>query len=81
MMGCAPAVVVKEPPAPKLETKPPKPFPRAVWIDGHWKWNSAANNFLWVSGRWVREKAGKVWIQGHWKRTSGGWKWVKGHWR
>ena len=79
--GCGPAVILKEPPGPKVETKPPKPFPKAVWIDGHWKWSPAANDFVWVSGHWVKQKPGKKWVAGHWERTPKGWKWVKGRWR
>ena len=81
LLSCAPAVVVKEPPAPKVEAKPLKPFPNAVWIDGHWKWSSAISDFVWVSGHWAKAKPGKTWVKGHWRKTQKGWKWVKGHWR
>lgn len=81
LFGCAPAVVVKEPPAPKVESKPPQPFPRAVWIDGHWTWSSAANDFVWISGHWAKAKPGKTWVKGYWKKTPKGWKWMQGHWR
>lgn len=81
LFGCAPTVVVKEPPAPRVESKPPKPFPNAVWIDGHWKWGSGANDYVWVPGHWTKAKPGKTWIKGHWKKTPKGWKWVKGQWR
>ena len=81
VLGCAPAVVVKEPPAPRVETQPPQPFPNSVWIDGHWQWNASANDFVWVSGHWAKAQPGKTWVKGHWQKTPRGWKWVKGQWR
>ena len=81
LFGCAPAVVVKAPPKPRVESKPPKPFIKAVWIDGNWKWNSGDNNYVWVTGHWAKAKPGKAWVKGHWKKTPKGHAWVKGHWR
>jgi hypothetical protein len=81
LSGCAPAVIVKAPPSPKVETRPPQPFQKAVWIEGYWKWSSAADDFIWTSGHWEKAKPGKNWVESHWKRTPKGWVWVKGHWK
>jgi hypothetical protein len=38
LISCAGVVYVPgPPPAPRDEVKPPRPGPKAVWIDGHWK--------------------------------------------
>ncbi len=79
--SCAPRVVyVQEPPPPvKVEVKPPKPAPHAVWIPGHWKWNG--RRYVWVPGHWELRPKGKTWVPGHWKKTRRGWVWVPGHWK
>ena len=74
-----PAVAVKQPPPAKTEVRPARPFPDAVWIGGHWKWN--AGRYVWVTGRWAKPQPGRRWIEGHWKKVPGGWTWIKGHWR
>ena len=78
-IGCATYVRVAPPP-PKTEVKPSKPFPNAVWIDGHWKYKRG--HWVWVPGHWAkRPRSGAVWVSGHWVKTPRGWKWVPGHWK
>ncbi len=81
VLACAPRVVyVHEPPPPvKIEVKPPKPAPHAVWIPGHWKWNG--RRYVWVPGHWELRPRGKTWVPGHWKKTPRGWVWIPGHWK
>jgi hypothetical protein len=77
--GCARTIYVRTaPPPPQVETKPPRPGAKAVWIDGHWKW--AGKRYVWVSGHWEKNPKGK-WVPGHWKRRGRGHVWVKGHWK
>ena len=77
--GCAGVVVVrKAPPTPRVEVRTARPGPRAVWIDGHWKWKG--KRYVWVKGRWVKNPKG-VWVPGHWKKTRRGHVWVKGYWK
>jgi hypothetical protein len=79
LFSCAGVVYIPEPPpAPKKDVKSPRPHPKAVWVDGHWKW--AGNHYQWVPGHWVKNPKGH-WVAGHWKKTPRGWKWAKGHWR
>jgi|Deesub1362B_J571_1020462.scaffolds.fasta_scaffold15770_2 hypothetical protein len=81
LQGCAYHVVYvrKAPPPARVEVRPPKPFPNAVWIAGHWHWNGVT--FVWISGRWVKPRPGYVWVPGHWMRTHHGWRWVPGRWK
>jgi hypothetical protein len=79
LVSCVGVVYVPQgPPPPKKEMKSPRPNPKAVWIDGHWKWSS--NQWIWAPGHWVKEPKGH-WVPGQWKKTPRGYKWVKGHWR
>lgn len=77
--GCAGgAYVSTAPPPPKVETKSARPGPKAVWIDGHWKWTG--KKYVWVGGHWERNPKG-TWVAGHWNKTPRGHVWVKGHWK
>jgi hypothetical protein len=91
MGGCARrTVVVKDsggdvvyvqtaPPAPKVETRPARPVPGAVWVSGHWKWNG--HRYVWISGHWDRTPRSSAWVPGHWEKRPRGWVWIPGHWR
>lgn len=83
LVGCATRTVIvkREPPPLRMERPGPKPFPKAVWIEGHWQWNASSGDYVWISGHWVKPRPGKVWVKGHWKKVPGGWVWVKGYWR
>lgn len=53
--GCT--YYIKEPPPPvRVEVRPARPYSRAVWIPGRWKWR----------GR--RRRGRYIWIPGHWRR-------------
>ncbi len=79
LLSCTPVIYVpKGPPPRKVEVKSPRPGPKAVWVDGHWKWTGS--QYVWVPGHWVKKPKGQ-WVAGHWKKTPHGWKWNKGHWK
>ncbi len=79
--SCASRVVYvrKAPPPVRVEVRPARPFPNAVWVAGYWNWNGT--RFVWVSGRWVKPRRGMVWVPGHWRHMRRGWRWVPGHWK
>jgi hypothetical protein len=77
LVGCAVTYVPESPPPAKAEVKPPAPGPKAVWVDGHWKWSHG--RYVWVPGHLVKKPHGK-WAPGHWEKRPRGWVWVKGHW-
>lgn len=79
LLSCAGSVYVTDPPpTPKEEIKSPAPGPKAVWIEGHWKWSHG--HHVWVPGYWVNKPYG-TWVPGHWDKRPRGWMWVEGHWR
>jgi hypothetical protein len=64
--------VVKAPPAAKVTVvKTPAPYPRAVWVNGHWNWRSG--KYVWVNGYWRKPRHGFVWVQGHWVKKPRRW--------
>jgi len=78
-----PTVVIAPtaPPPPQIETPPPAPGPTAVWMPGHWNWNTERQAYVWIDGRYgepPRERA--AWIPGHFIQGPAGWTWEEGHW-
>ena len=51
-VACSSTIVLKtqKKPAPRVETKPHKPGPKAVWVRGHWK--GRPGHWTWVPGHW-----------------------------
>jgi WXXGXW repeat (2 copies) len=73
------AVVVEEPPAPRVEVVGAAPSPAHVWIPGHWLWKG---RWIWVRGHWeVRPRPNAVWIEGRWSVRGTAHVWVEGYWR
>lgn len=58
--------------------KPPKPYPHAAWISGHWVFRN--NRYVWVKGYWIKPRSGYVYVPGHSRKTHRGWYFVPGHW-
>ena len=81
--ACAPTitetVVESEPPPAPVEVVPLAPYPGAVWIDGHWRWNGA--RYLWVPGHFERGRPGWVWVRHRWARRGRLWYHAPGHWQ
>jgi hypothetical protein len=51
-----------------------------VRIDGHWQYNRHHQKYVWVNGRVVKQRRGKIWASGHWSKVRGGWVYVQGFW-
>jgi hypothetical protein len=66
------------PPDPLVEVVP---APRAgfVWAPGYYTYRN--NHYVWVKGRWERERHGKYWHPGHWVEREGRWSFVEPGWR
>ena len=53
MGGCT--YYIKESPPPvRVEVRPTRPYPRAVWIPGRWKWRGRRRRYIWIPGHWRR---------------------------
>ena len=53
LTGCT-AYVRPTPPPTRVEIKPAKPYVRAAWVPGHWKWKNRKVRYVWVPGHWKR---------------------------
>jgi WXXGXW repeat (2 copies) len=88
-------VVIRDIPAPRVETIPAPPSPSHHWVRGHWYWHEG--DWHWAEGHWhtgvvppmpalvVEEITGApspahYWVKGHWVWRNNEWEWAKGHW-
>lgn len=74
-------IAPREPPALQVETPPPPPRAGEVWLGGHWRWEPAAANFVWVHGHFAEPPRPRAaWMPGRWVPTGGGWVFEEGRW-
>lgn len=68
------------PPAAKAEELGPPPSPRAVWLDGQWKWR--LGRWIWRDGGWTEPTPGARWSR-PWveRQPNGALVWWPGRWR
>ena len=79
--AAAQVVVVKRPQKPAvLLVKKDKPDSDHIWIDGHWRWDKGAKEYVWEPGHWIKNRTGFRFVPGKWKKMPTGWKWVPGTW-
>lgn len=58
------------PPPARPEFVPRELDPKAVWIDGEWRWRGI--RWGWIYGRWVRPRPGAAWAPFSWRRARDG---------
>jgi hypothetical protein len=74
-------IAPREPPPLQVETPPPPPRPGEAWITGHWRWDPAAANFVWVHGHFAEPPRPRAaWAPGRWVPSAGGWVFEEGRW-
>ncbi len=66
----------RAPPAVRVERWSPRRG--HVWVNGHWDWRG--NDYVWVSGRYERERRGQRWRDRQWVERDGDWVVVDGGW-
>jgi hypothetical protein len=55
--------------------------PGAVWIPGHYDWDAASQNYVWLQGQFVLPPHPNAqWVAGHWQETPTSWIWIDGRW-
>ena len=65
--------------APPRAPHEPRPDRVSIWIEGFYRWDSAA--YVWVPGHWERPPRPRAhWHRGGWYRGNRGWYWAEGHW-
>lgn len=77
----APPVAVvevdSEPPPPRYEEVVVRPG--FVWVQG--RWNYEGGRWVWMNGRYERERAGYMYAPGRWEQRGNRHVWVEGEWR
>lgn len=71
-----PAIVVPIYPQPMAIVSP-----RTTWIPGHYDWDPARSNYVYIEGQFVEAPHENAqWIPGHWAQTPTAWIWINGGW-
>jgi hypothetical protein len=72
--------VLKAPPALRIETPPPRPSVKHVWVPGFWAWKS--DDYAWAPGAWMMPpEPAAVWVPPRFEKRSTGNVFVSGFWR
>jgi hypothetical protein len=81
-LNAEPGIVASEQPPPDIDEVIPaqKPSGNYVWVPGYWAWDSAGNDYIWVSGCWRLAPPNTSWVPGYWTQVADGWQWVAGFW-
>jgi len=59
----------------------PMMSPRTTWIPGHFDWDPARSNYVYIEGQFVEAPHENAqWIPGHWAQTPTAWIWINGGW-
>lgn len=54
---------------------------RTTWIPGHFDWDPARSNYVYIEGQFVEAPHENAqWIPGHWAETPTAWIWISGGW-
>lgn len=73
-------VVVKAPPALRVEVIPARPSVKHVWVPGYWLWEADA--YVWMPGVWMAPpEPAAVWIAPRFERRSGVSVFISGYWK
>ena len=74
-------VVVTKPRRPRVIVQRPNYNKRGYfWRNGYWKWSVFYGTYIWVEGRWERERVGFTWTPGFWEENPSGYFWIEGYW-
>ena len=66
-----------EPPAPRVVVAPGARR-GYIYAPGHWQWRG--NRYVWVEGRYLKERRGHVWVADRYERRGNNWILIRGHW-
>jgi len=74
-------VVTVKPNRPDVIVKRPNRTRRNhIWMEGHWMWSDFYGEYIWINGKWVRQRRGHYWVSGFWEISLDGFIWVEGYW-
>ena len=74
-------VVVSKPNRPQVILQRPVETRRNyIWAEGHWQWSNFYGDYIWIQGKWIRQRRGHHWEPGFWEISLGGFVWIEGYW-
>lgn len=69
------------PPPLRIEDQPPLPGTGYLWTPGYWAWNTGADEYVWVAGRWsLPPRVGYLWTPAWWDFDGGYYRFNNGYW-
>jgi hypothetical protein len=60
-LGADCVYTIPPPPPPAVVVNSPRPYPGAVWVEGHWKWGRWRHHYVWMPGHW-KVRRHNVWV-------------------
>jgi hypothetical protein len=78
LTASADVLVVRTAPPPPREEVIPAARHGYVWTPGYWNWNG--HRYVWVQGRYQRERMGYRWHEPTWTEANGRWRMERGGW-
>lgn len=75
--GSAVVIVREAPPPPRVE-RVPETRRGVVWAPGYWDWKR--NRYVWVRGKWIRDRTGDVYNPPAWEERNGRWYITRSNW-
>ena len=77
--SCTSARYVHTRPTEVIVTRPVRPGPGYVWIDGDYYWRGGGYQYR--NGYWALPRRGRGWHGGTWMQNRRGYYWHPGRWR
>ena len=59
LLGDIACTVPPEPPR-RVLVIPPRPYPDAFWVAGHWQWKRWRHEYVWAPGHWMERRGHRV---------------------
>jgi hypothetical protein len=73
-------VVLRSPPALRIEVVPPRPSVKHVWVSGFWSWET--NAYVWLPGAWMPPpEPAAVWVAPRFETRGAVSVFISGFWR
>lgn len=68
------------PPSPKDEDPSVPPSKNYFWMAGHWLWDAASQQYVWLNGRWEKWSEQWVYVPPHYQWRGNGYLFVAAYW-
>ena len=79
LYSCSSGHYVSTQPETVVVTRPVRPNPNYVWVDGDYYWSRG--RYVQRQGYWARPRVGRSYRGGGWMQSPRGYYWRRGGWR